>query len=363
MTLFAPSLRCLCFGIASAGLSLSAQSATAQSISCGENYTIAAGDSLSGIAADVYGSASAFQLIYSANVDTIGPNPGLISRGQVIYIPCRDGSTTSQANDTLIRKITTTEQLDGPTDVAVRVVTATDWAPYFDESQAQGGMVTELTNVALASATGSPAYKIDFINDWGSHLQPLLTDHAYDFATAWYEPPCELIDQLGDDAKFRCNNFEWSDPMFEILLGYFGRTGEPLPATHAELVGKSICRPDGYETFVLEEDGLVEPAISFGQEGLITGCMAGLLDGTYDVVVIAVDPGQGAVLELGAQDDIMLNEQLTKVLNLSPVIAKSNPHREELLAMMNSGIAAIKSDGQWFEIVNRHLSAHRAQTQ
>ncbi|WP_162617578.1 LysM peptidoglycan-binding domain-containing protein [Yoonia maritima] len=363
MNYFKPALRALSVGVAAIGFTISAHSAAAQDVSCGGPYTIATGDSLSGIAAKVYGSASDFQIIYSANAEAIGPNPGLISLGQVIYIPCLDGQTESQANEAVIRKVVTTEQLAAPTGNGIRVVTATDWAPYFDESQEQGGMITELTNVALAAADGNPEYKIDFINDWGSHLQPLLTDNAYDFATAWYEPPCDLIDQLGDDAKFRCNNFEWSDPMFEILLGYFGRAGEPLPATHAELAGKSICRPDGYETFVLEEDGLVEPTISFGQEGLITGCMAGLLDGTYDVVVIAVDPGQGAVLELGAQDQIMLNEQLTKVLNLSPVIAKSNPNREEMLAMMNSGIASIKADGQWFEIVNRHLSAHRSQMQ
>lgn len=363
MTNLKPALKMLSIGAAALGMTITANTAAAQNIVCGAPYTISSGDSLSGIAKEVYGSASNYQIIYSANAEAIGPNPGLISAGLVINIPCMDGSTQSQANAAAIRDVVTTEQLAAPTDLAIRVVTATDWAPYFNEDQEQGGMVTELTNVALSAAEGSPEYKIDFVNDWGAHLQPLLTDHAYDFATAWYEPPCELIDQLGDDAKFRCNNFEWSDPMFEILLGYFSRAGEPLPRTHAELAGKSICRPDGYETFVLEEDGLVEPAISFGQEGLITGCMAGLLDGTYDVVVIAVDPGQGAVLELDAQEQIMLNEQLTKVLNLSPVIAKSNPHREEFLAMMNGGIATIKADGRWFEIVNRHLSAHRAQTQ
>ena len=363
MNYLKPALRTLTLGIATTGFVLAGQSASAQSIACGAPYTISSGDSLSGIAKQVYGSAADFQIIYSANAAAIGPNPGLISSGLVIDIPCLDGNTTSQANAAAIREVVTTEQLAAPSDLVVRVVTATDWAPYFNEDQEQGGMVTELTNVALSAAEGTPEYKIDFINDWGSHLQPLLTDHAYDFATAWYEPPCDVVDRLGDDAKFRCNNFEWSDPMFEILLGYFSRADDPLPATHAELMGKSICRPDGYETFVLEEDGLVAPAITFGQEVLITGCMQGLLDGTYDVVVIAVDPGQGAVLELGAQDQIMLNEQLTKVLNLSPVISKSNPNRETLLNMMNTGIAAIKADGRWFEIVNRHLSAHRAMTQ
>ena len=342
---------------------LVANSATAQEISCGSSYTVAAGDSLSALATRVYGSANDFQIIYLANSDVIGPNPGLISAGMVFDIPCLEGSAPSHANADTIRSVETTAQLDAPQETVVRVVTATDWAPYFDESQAQGGMVTEITNVALAAAAGNPDYKIDFINDWGSHLQPLLTDHAYDFATAWYRPPCEISEQLGDEAKFMCNNFEWSDPVYEILLGYFSRTGDPLPATHAELAGLSICRPDGYETWVLEEDNLVEPNITFGQEVLITGCMQGLLDGTYDVVVIAVDPGEGAVLELDARDEIMLNEGLTKAITLHPVIARSHPNKDQMLAYMNSGIAEIRENGEWFSIVRRHISSHRETVQ
>jgi len=357
------SFSALSVGAMALSTTVIANSAAAQDFSCGNPYTVVAGDSLSAIAKQVYGSAGEFQIIYSANSAVIGPNPGVISTGMVLDIPCLDGESQSQANAEAIRRIQTTEQLDAPKDITVRVVTATDWAPYFDEGQAQGGMVTEITNVALAAAEGSPDYKIDFINDWGSHLQPLLTDHAYDFATAWYQPPCEIADQLGDDAKFMCSNFEWSEPVFEILLGYFSRVDDPLPTTHAELAGRSICRPEGYETWVLEEDGLVEPNISFGQEGLITGCMEGLLDGTYDVVVIAVDPGEGAVLELDARDRIMLNDGLTKAITLHPVIAKSHPNKDQMLAYMNSGINAIKDNGEWFSIVRRHLSAHREATQ
>ncbi len=331
-------------------------------IACGAPYTIVRGDSLSDIASRVYGATSQYQIIYSANSDVIGANPGVIQTGMVLDIPCLDGSGPSTADASALRREETAVPIAAPEALSVRVVTATDWAPYFDETQEQGGMVTEITNVALSAAAGDPEYKIDFINDWGSHLQPLLTDHAYDFATAWYRPPCEIADQLGADAQFMCSTYEWSDPVFEILLGYFSRAGEPLPATHADLAGKSICRPEGYETWVLEEDGLVEPAISFGQETLITGCMEGLLNGTYDVVVIAVDPGEGAVQELGAQDQIMLNDGLTKAITLHPIIAKTHPQKEEMLAYMNSGIAAIKSDGTWFSIVQRHLAEHREQT-
>ena len=50
-------------------------------------------------------------------------------------------------------------------------------------------------------ADGKPDYKIDFINDWGAHLRPLISDHAYDFSLVWFRPNCDVIDRLGDDSK------------------------------------------------------------------------------------------------------------------------------------------------------------------
>jgi nucleoid-associated protein YgaU len=49
-------------------------------------YTVAAGDSLSKIAKQLYGDAKAWQRIYEANKDQI-KNPDLIHPGQVLKIP------------------------------------------------------------------------------------------------------------------------------------------------------------------------------------------------------------------------------------------------------------------------------------
>ena len=52
-------------------------------------YTVQSGDSLSTIAYQFYGSASADNVakIYYSNQTTIGPNPNVIQPGQVLYIP------------------------------------------------------------------------------------------------------------------------------------------------------------------------------------------------------------------------------------------------------------------------------------
>ncbi|MEL6640461.1 MAG: transporter substrate-binding domain-containing protein [Pseudomonadota bacterium] len=350
-------------------LSLAASAATfattavAAPTSCGVTYEVSIGDTLSRIAKSVYGSPRDFQIIYSANAAIIGPNPGLIEVGMELAIPCLDDVSESVADASAITLPQTTEALPAPEERQIRVVVGTNWAPFTDEDTEQGGMITEITNVALANADGSPDYKIDFINDWGAHLQPLITDHAYDFSIAWFRPNCDLVANLGEGSQFRCNNLAWSEPMFEQILGYYTRVSAEAPASHADLLGKSICRPSGYATFMLEEHNLVEPNITFSQPDSPQDCFQGLADGTYDAVALAADTAEGVIVELGLQDQIAFHEPLSQVLTMHAVIAKTNPNAEVYLATLDSGIRKLKENGEWFSIIRRHLTAHRALTQ
>ena len=347
-------------GAWAAGGMSSATPATAQSIKCGKPYTVVAGDSLSGIAQRAYGNDASYQLVYSVNSGTVGSDPAFVQEGSVLKVPCLDKVTPSTANTAVIRQVSTTKALPPPAPRQIRFVVGSDWAPFTNEDQAQGGMMTEVTNVAMSIADNKPSYKIDFINDWGAHLQPLITDHAYDFSLVWLKPNCELVDKLGDGSKFRCNNLFWSQPLFEQIIGYYTRADHPRPATHKDLFGLKVCRPAGYSTFMMEEVDLVEPNISFKREGTTTGCFEGLVSGKYDVVVLAAEVAEGAIAEIGARDKIKFQDQLSYVATMHAVIAKTNPHAKEYLAVLDGGVTKLKDSGEWFKIVTRHMAEHRA---
>ena len=349
-------------GVVAAGATIAPSPATAQSITCGEPYTIVRGDSLSAIAQRAYGNAASFQLLYSVNSNTIGRNPSFIQEGSVLSIPCLDNASPSTADTSVLRTASTTEALPPPKPRQIRFVVGTDWAPFTDEDQAQGGMITEVANVAMTLADGKPDYKIDFINDWGAHLQPLISDHAYDFSLVWFRPNCALVDKLGDGSKFRCNNLDWSQPLFEQIIGYYTRIDHPRPATHRDLFGQHVCRPSGYSTFMMEEVDLVEPNIEFSRENATTGCFEGLISGKYDAVVLAADVAEGAIAKLGAKDKIKFQDHLSQVATMHAVIAKTNPNAKEYLATLDSGITKLKESGEWFRIVTRQLAEHRAKT-
>ncbi len=348
-------------GLAFSAAMTSGSAVMAQSLQCGSTYTVRPGDSLSGIAERAYGKVSAFQIIFSANASAIGSNPSLIRSGTRLQIPCLDDTVASTAAP--IREEVGVERLPFPNARQIRVVQGSNWAPFANEDQLQGGMLTEIANVALANSDNRTPYKIDFINDWGAHLTPLVTDHAYDFSLSWFKPNCEQIDRLGEDSQFRCNNFDWTDPMFEQIFGYYTRSSEPAVTSYSELLGKTICRPAGYATFQLEENDLKEPNIKLVRPTDIEDCFTSLVEGSVDAVALAADTAEGAMIATGTADQIRYNEGLNQILTVHGVISKNHPQGAEMLAEFNSGLNAIKDNGEWFEIIRRHLTEFRAMTQ
>lgn len=342
---------------------MAASAASAQALECGQNYQVQAGDYLSSIAANAYGSGDLYTQIYNANQDIIGPNPRLIQIGQSLFIPCLDGTQSAAAQRS---QSTTGNTSIGSFDGSsrpIRVLTATGWAPFMDEGQAEGGLLTDIIDLALENADGSPNYKIDFINDDGAHLNPLIVDHAYDISIGWSQPNCDLMDKLEDESQFRCNNLDFSDPLYEEVLGYYSSSSDPVFTDHSQLVGKRICRAEAFTLAPLEEVDLVAPAITIVRAPTAADCINFVLEGQADVALVAVDAAEGRVSTLGAASQIQMHEDLTFVDVLHAVIAKSHPQNEEILAVVNSGLTNIKDSGLWFETVRRHMTAFRALSQ
>ena len=113
----------------------------------------------------------------------------------------------------------------------------------------------------------------------------------------------------------------------------------------------------------MEEKGLAEPNITLKTPDRTTDCVAGLVEGKYDVVVLTPDVAEAAMAKTGTQGKLKLQEHLSYVATLHAVIAKTNPRGKEYLAALNSGIRKIKENGQWFQIVARHLAEHRHKMQ
>lgn len=362
--------------------------AEAQSLACGGEYIIKRGDTLQKVTRMAYGEGLSWRFIYKANKAVVGPNPSAIEIGMKIKVPCRRGQkpgvTTQAAKpkasapSTATSASVATTATPAATNVSLplnvpgvatpgsstfRFVTGSDWRPFQDQELQNGGMITEIVDTAMETQRGADGHKIDFINDYSAHLQTLIADIAYDFSFAWFRPNCDKMEKLGAESQFRCTSLDWSDPLFEQIIGYYMRADEAnVPATHADLLGRSICRPKGYALFMMEEFDLVEPAIVLKRPVNTADCFEMLAAGEVDVVVLATMVADSAIAEGGMADQIAEQPQLSTVATMHAVTSINNPNKDAQLAVLNEGIRDVRESGAWFEIVQRHLIDHSKRT-
>ncbi len=317
------------------------------------SYTVVRGDTLSQIAdrADVRGG---FQALFSANSNVL-TSPNVVEIGQVLQIPCADGSLASAASDTdsAAPAVAEPAPVKASSDRALRVVTASGYAPFTDESLEGGGALTMMVNRAISLGDPDQEFSIVFVNDWGSHLDSLLPTGAMDMAFPWYKPDCSKVEFLAPASAYRCTAFNHSAPLYDALVGYYTLNGSEYAnaTTYAELQGARLCRPEAWFTFDLEAEQLMPPNVELIQPVAQDGCWQLLLDGKVDVVTLDALPAEEDYRELGLADQVANISALASKQTMHVFVSKDNAFANAALPIINAGLEQLRLSGEWFEIV------------
>lgn len=332
-------------------------------------YSVQGGDTLRDIAQAAYGSGN-FQQIFNANRTVIGSNPNNIEVGDELVLPCEDGSLPSEtaavapavqptaaasANNTV-------QQGYVPT---IKFLTGGNYAPFTDESLPGRGLFTELVDTAMTRAAPDRDYTITFVNDWGAHLSALLPINAFDLGFPWFKPDCSKVDLLTPSDQRRCTDFNWSDPVYEVVVPYFAKSGSRFVGAtqHSDFLGARICRPEGYATFYMAEEGLVEPAITMVTPVLPEECFTLLMDDQVDVISLELDVSEGVIADLGLAGQVTEVGGLSELLSLSVLTHKSNPYGRAYITLLNQGLREMRESGEWFGIVSAALAEYARNNQ
>ena len=358
-------------------LTLTGGAALAQD--CGV-HLVKAGDNLRYIARDAYGDPDLYRLIYEANVDLIGAKADHIEIGMELRLPCAEGQTP--APDATIQPAAAEPAPAEPApaepapvaaapaadpqpasaepapQLTVRIVTGDNFAPYVAEGLPGGGMFTQLVEMAIFRADPSIPYSLTFVNDWQAHLDALLPSLAYDLSYPWLRPNCEAPETLTASDLARCEDFVFSAPFVEIVDAFFTlRDSELIAATkYTDLVGKRICRPEGYTTSLLEANGLAADQIQLMRPERAIDCFEALLDGEVDVVSIDAEVGDSLIAQLDAIKQVDQNPHLATLTSLHIIAHKSNQRAVDMLAKFDEGIIEMYESGEWYEIVSTALT-------
>ena len=87
-----------------------------------------------------------------------------------------------------------------------------------------------------------------------------------------------------------------------------------------------------------------------------------MIDGQVDVVVLASSVADDAIARIEAAGDVQDLPELATVSTMHAVTWATNPNGQAYLAALNNGVQKLRENGQWFEIVQRHLVAHARNT-
>ncbi|MCH2163382.1 MAG: transporter substrate-binding domain-containing protein [Marinovum sp.] len=328
---------------------------------CGGVYTVQRGDSLSLIADNLYKNAGKWSTIHNSNLDTIGSTPNSIRVGMRLSVPCINGLPKDLAGGSAVTTAKTVRPLQiAPGTAATRskinLLTADDYAPFTDRNILNGGLVTEVVHKAMEKAAPSEGFAIHWVNDWSAHLEPMLSNALLDLGFPWLQPDCQA-----DPSQYRCENFYFSEPMFEMLILLFTNKSNPIQFnTDSDMLGKTLCRPAGYFTHDLDKNGrrwLADNLINLERPTTVGDCFEMLAEGKVDAVALNEFTGRQAIADLGLADRIeIVQTRPLSIEGLHVVVHKTHPQAQYMLETINNGLSEIKASGTYQQVINQHMS-------
>lgn len=343
--------------IATVCVALMMSRAQAQSIPCGGEYTVRPGDTLSSIAYRAYGNAAAIEVLFNSNRRRIGNDPSLITKGTVLFIPCREpgpgGDQTGVTIPAAIRQ---------PADIAL--LTGSDYAPFTDLRYTKGGMISAIVLEAFEKGAPDQKISIDWVNDWSAHLKTLLVERrAFDGGFPWYRPDCDRRETLDRNGRLRCDNFYFSEPLYDSIIPFFALRDAVTPVKEPEqLHGKRVCRPAEFLTFDLIEMGLLsvtskvaENKIEFIQPGTPKDCFELLVSGEVDFVSINSLTAESTISRMGISDKVEAHDGVARIVSHHFVVPRNRPEGAALMRRFNIGLAALQKSGRLQELKQEYL--------
>jgi polar amino acid transport system substrate-binding protein len=360
---------CIVFLISAFFISMFPMTKLARAQTCGYDYVLREGDSLADIAANVYGSSSQWTLIFYANQDRLGSNTSLLQPGVSIRVPCLGEQSPANAALPVPPAASSpsplTEEMElSPSFKQFELLTADGFAPFSDRALSHGGMVTQIVTSAMdlikERSNGNFNYNVSWVNDWTAHLNPLLVTKAFDAGFPWTKPDCSHVSELSQDARYRCQRFFFSDPVFEVLTILFVRSNSPITfAKDDDILGKSVCQAANQTTYEFDKGGrnwAKNKKIVVLRPATLEECFKLLASGSADAVAAPDLAGTATVSALRLGDKVKSLPRPVAVVTLHVIVPKTHPQASLILYYLNTTIAKLHENGDYDRITDSHLS-------
>ncbi|WP_198670459.1 LysM peptidoglycan-binding domain-containing protein [Oceanicella sp. SM1341] len=331
--------------LALAALAAGAGGASAQE-ACGP-YVVQRGDTLRSITQRVYGH-DRYLTLFEANRDVL-PSPNALEVGQVLRLPCEDGSMPPEAAMQAARQTLDPPGIRprGPAEEEVRFLTAGGMPPLVATGLPGRGLLPELVRRVMSAAAPGQQFRIDEVRDGDAQLSLLLPMGAFDLGFPWVQPECPARLSAPREVQRLCEDYAFSEPLMTLDLVFYGPADLPR-----DLEGVRICLPPDY----------------VGPDPIATGLLPRGADLVRDVALAdCLRPGPDAATavftnrETLAQPPEGLRElsRHSRKAALVAVAPKANPAAIARLEAFSEGVRQVTTEEDWPGIVRATLSDWR----
>ena len=324
-------------------------SGAANAASTCDTYNVIPGDTLRLISERYYGTRALSPIIYEANSAIIGENPNTIEIGMELSIPCRKNMRAPEPS-AFLAVIPPAQQQ--PSENPSLFLSRAGETPFINQDGT--GLAPEILAASLHAGGYQNSVHITRPASITDVLQ-VSTGPSALLSFPWVLPNCAAPESLSPQSLYLCQNYTFSDPLFEITLGIF--TLETSPLAHSDTASQfqntTICVPQFHTADMLGENGIsATNAIVVVVPELAT-CIAGLTAGNFDAFVADYQSFSTFSPKGSGMVDIPAFAQQS---TLHAIAYSKNPAALAALKMVNTGLKQIMASGEWFGIVNQNLT-------
>lgn len=336
-------------------------------------YVVKRGDSLRRITRRAL-RHDRFLELYEANRPVLA-SPNAIEVGQVLRIPCADGSLPPGIDDAALRALQPPPEGEVPVPAApvatgpepvspaapaphgfaeIRFVSAGGPAPLAADVPG-GGIVAELLARIMETAAPGQPFRIDTVRDPRAQVETLLPLGAFDIGFPWLRPDCAAPDRLPPPARRLCAGYRFSAPLLDLETAVLVRDGDPLARAvdAAALAGARVCRaagtlaPEPHAAGLLPEDAVLSDAP-------LAACAAAVREGRAEAVL--ADPGLlGGAVPAG----LVAAPGLAARRAVVAIALATNTEAVARLDFLDARIAEIAAGPEWAALVAGEIARWR----
>lgn len=219
------------------------------------------------------------------------------------------------------------------------------------EKDAKGGLLAEIVKAALKADVAG----IRWLPDDRATLAWLITGGSARIGLPFAKPDCDHKQTLSLDDTALCENFVFSKPIFQSLQVFFVRQGSDFTFERDDqLVGRSVCAPARTDLASLDTSArhwLKDDLVTLLQRPSLKACLEALDRGEVDAVFADDLGGRAALEELSLSDKIEVARRPVTTFEICAIAAKDNARGVAALKRLDAGVAALKADGRYADIV------------